>query len=180
MDYFLTSPRLGFRCWTQADLSLAMALWVDAGVMRYMGGAMSAEEAADRLALEMERQRTLGVQYWPIFFRDIEAFAGCAGLRPFHDEAGVFELGVHLAPTFWSRRLGEEAARAVMRYAFEELGAKALTAGHFPENVHSRALMERLGFQYTHEEPWGRHGVLHPYYRLPRSGSRPDALKHLR
>ena len=140
--------------------------------MGYMGGAMSAEEARARLELEIARQRTVGVQYWPMFYRATGAFAGCAGLRPFHDEVGVFELGVHLAPAFWGERFGEEAARAVMGYAFEELGVEALMVGHFPANVHSRALAERLGFEYTHEEPWGARGTLHPYYRLNRLDQR--------
>ena len=58
--------------------------------------------------------------------------------------------------------------RAVARVAFDELGVSALTAGHGPENVNSKALLLRLGFRYTHEEPWGTQGVLHPFYRLER------------
>ena len=157
-----------FRHWTEDDLPLASALWADPGVMRYMGGPMSPKTAKARLELEIERQRVAGVQYWPVFHRMTKEFVGCSGLRPFHDEANVYEMGVHIAPNFWSERLGEEAARAVMLYAFEDLQVDALTAGHGPGNVHSQALIERLGFQRTHEEPWGPLGILHPFYRLER------------
>lgn len=162
------SPRLAFRCWREADQPLALSLWTDAEVSRYLGGPMSPEEARARLRLEMDTQRRLGVQYWPIFFRTDGDFAGCAGLRPFHQEPGVYELGVHIARSYWGARLGEEAARAVMRHAFETLGARALTAGHHPENRNSQALIERLGFRFTHKEPWGPLAMEHPFYRIER------------
>ena len=165
---FPSSPRLHFRAWTEADLPLALSLWTDPEVAHFLGGVMSSDAVEARLRLEMDRQTRLGFQYWPIFHREGGHFAGCAGLRPFHAEVEVYEVGVHIARRFWSERLGEEAARAVIQHAFESLGARALTAGHNPENHHSKALIERLGFAYTHEEPWGPQRLQHPFYRLKR------------
>ena len=133
-----------------------------------MGGAMSPEAAADRLSQEIDHQHRFGFQYWPMFSLETGAHAGCAGLQPFHSQRGVLMVGVHLARPFWSGRLGEEAARAVVAYAWEHTGAVALTAGHDPKNVHSQALVERLGFRYTHHEVWGPHKSLNPHYRLDR------------
>lgn len=168
MSYFMTSARLGFRTWTGEDLPLALALWTSPEVMRHMGGAMSREAAASRLALEQKHQRTFGFQYWPMFCLRTGDHAGCAGLRPFHDHAGVLEVGVHVARSYWSGRYGEESARAVIAWAWQHTAAEALVAGHGPKNVHSQALIERLGFRYTHHEPWGPHAAQHPYYRLER------------
>ncbi|MHB1936552.1 MAG: GNAT family N-acetyltransferase [Acidobacteriaceae bacterium] len=166
--HFLTSPRLLFRCWSTSDLPLAISLWGDPEVTRYLGGAMSPEAVQARLQTEMDRQRNFGVQYWPVFLQVDGEFAGCAGLRPFHEEPGVFELGVHIVRRYWGERLGEEAARAVIRYAFEDIGVVALTAGHNPENLNSKALIERLGMVFTHCEPWGRLGIEHRFYRMDR------------
>ena len=163
------SERLVFRAWTEDDLPLARSLWTDPGVMGHMGGPMSEDGVRARLHLEMSRQEALAVQYWPMFLRKTEEFAGCAGLRPWKDEPGTFEAGVHVARPFWSVRLGEDAARAVARFAFGELGVRALTAGHEPNNENSKALLLRLGFHYTHEEPWGSAGVMHPFYRIERA-----------
>jgi len=164
-----SSARLVFRLWTDEDLPLATSLWTDPDVMRYMGGPMSDKGVRARLDLEMSWQSRSGVQYWPMFLRQTGQFTGCAGLRPWHDEPHVFEVGVHVARLFWSERLGTEAARAAMRYGFEELDASALTMGHGPGNVRSQAMIERLGFRYTHEEPWGPENVLHPSYRIERA-----------
>ncbi len=162
----MESARLGFRCWTEADLPLAVALWGDAEVTRHLGGAMTAVEAETRMRLEMERQAAFGVSYWPVFERATSVHAGCAGLRPYGEDARVREMGVHIARRFWSGRFGEEAARAVIGYGFGVLGLEAVMAGHGPDNVNSKAMLERLGFRFTHMAPWGAQDVPHPWYRL--------------
>jgi len=169
MSYFLTSDRLGFRHWTEDDEVIAATLWKDADVMRHMGGPYDDDGVRSRLALEISRQKKFGFQYWPIFLLDTGEHVGCSGLRPFHDEEGVVELGVHIARKFWSFRFGEEAARAVINYAFQNVGANAIVAGHGPMNTNSKVLLHRLGFTFTHEEPWGERGILHPFYRLNRT-----------
>jgi len=135
---------------------------------------MSHEQVEERLKLEMERARSVGVQYWPIFERATGEFAGCAGLRPYHQELGVFEVGVHIMRRFWSAGLGEEAARAVIRFAFDHLKVSGLTAGHNPDNVHSKSLLGRLGFTFSHIEPWGPLQTGHLFSRLWRDGSQPQ------
>ncbi|MGH7594733.1 MAG: GNAT family N-acetyltransferase [bacterium] len=59
-----------------------------------------------------------------------------------------------------------KAARAVIKYSFDELKAKALFAGHNPKNEASRLLLEKLGFQYTHDEYYPPTGLKHPSYLL--------------
>lgn len=76
-----STARLTFRVWTDEDAAVAEALWCDPEVTRFFGGAMSREQARDRLhAPECERERTLGIAYWPIFLRETGEFTGCAGL----------------------------------------------------------------------------------------------------
>ncbi len=166
MPPFLTSARLNFRHWTEADLPLAFSLWGDPEVAFYLGGTLNLDATRDKLQVELDRQQRFGVQYWPIFHRTTDQFAGCCGLRPFRDEPRVRELGVHIARPFWSERLGEEAARAVIAYAFDHLQLEALTAGHNPGHLNSKALIARLGFTYTHMQPWGPLNLNHPFYRL--------------
>ena len=67
--YFLTTHRIGFRCWTAEDLSLAVGLWGDPEVMRFIDsrGRLSEEQVRDRLRREIATAEAHGVQYWPIF-----------------------------------------------------------------------------------------------------------------
>jgi ribosomal-protein-alanine N-acetyltransferase len=166
--YFLTTERLGFRNWTEADLPLAHALWGDPRVTAFIGGPFSEVQIEARLQTEMRMRAEFGVQYWPVFLLQREEHAGCAGLRPYDPTAGILEMGVHLRAEYWGTGLAEEAGRAVIRYAFNVLGAKGLFAGHHPENAASRRLLGKLGFRFTHEQLYAPTGRKHPSYLLER------------
>jgi [ribosomal protein S5]-alanine N-acetyltransferase len=166
MDYFLQSARLGFRCWSVKDLALATELWGDPDVTALIGGPFTPEMVGARLAAEIAQMQESGVQYWPVFLRENDRHAGCAGLRPHGIERGVYELGVHLRREFWRQGLAHEASGAVIDYAFGTLGAKALFAGHHPANHSSQRLLRKLGFVYTHEELYPPTGLMHPSYLL--------------
>jgi len=169
--YFLRSDRLGFRWWTEEDFALARGLWGDIEVTRYFGGPFSDEEVRVRLGRELERRKVYGFQYWPIFMLSDEEHVGCCGLRPYGTDAAVPELGFHLRPKYWGMGLAVEAARAVIRYAFETLGARGLAVGHHPGNANSKKVMAKLGFRYTHDEFFAGLGINIPYYFLTRCTS---------
>ena len=161
--YFLTTARLGFGHWTAGDEALAITLWGDPRVSAFIGGPFTEEDVRARLSREIAGQ----LQYWPVFLREKEELAGCAGLRPYAE--GVLELGFHFRPQYWGRGLAEEAARAVITYAFEVLGVESLFAGHDPDNAASRRLLMKLGFRYTHDEVYPPTGLMNPAYRLERA-----------
>jgi RimJ/RimL family protein N-acetyltransferase len=166
-DYFLRSSRLGFRCWRKSDIALAVALWGDPAVTRYISArGYTRAEIEERLSREIDTQRECGLQYWPIFLLATDQHVGCCGLRPRASEPDVPELGFHIASRHWRRGYALEAASRVIDHAFGELGARALFAGHNPHNVASRALLTRLGFAHTHDELYPPTGLHHPSYRL--------------
>jgi [ribosomal protein S5]-alanine N-acetyltransferase len=164
--YFLKSPRLGFRLWSMDDLSLALTLWGDSQVSRFLGGPFSPEQIRARLTREIEIQRDHRIQYWPVFLLTNGEFAGCCGLRPYKEQ--VPELGFHFLPSHWGKGIASEAGRAVISYAFDPFGAKALFAGHHPDNAASARVLEKLGFRYTHHEIYPPTGEMHPSYLLER------------
>ena len=164
--YFLTSDRLGFRCWSSDDLPLASALWGDKTVTALIGGPFPPAQVAERLRREIATLDQYGVQYWPIFLLAGGQHAGCAGLRPYRLEDRVYELGFHLRRECWGRGLAEEAGRTMISYAFESVRAKALFAGHHPENRASQRVLEKLGFRFTHEELYPPTGRMHSCYLL--------------
>lgn len=150
-----SSARLTFRSWTNEDSALAEALWCDPEVTRFFGGAMTQEQARDRLRAECERESSLGIQYWPMFLSNTGEFAGCAGLRPWSMDPQTTEAGVNLMRSAWGLRLGEEALLAVLAHGFQTLGLPIIVAGHGVAHDNSRKLLERVGFKYTHNILWG-------------------------
>ena len=60
------------------------------------------------------------------------------------------ELGYWIGKPFWGQGLIPEASRELLRYAFEELGMRAVWCGYYDGNVKSRRVQEKLGFVYQH------------------------------
>jgi ribosomal-protein-alanine N-acetyltransferase len=164
--HFLTTDRLGFSYWHEDDLALAMTLWGDPRVSAFIGGPFTEEEVSTRLAREIEMLLARKVQYWPVFLLQDGELAGCAGLRPYRNDEHVLELGFHFRPQYWGQGIAQEAARAMIAFAFEILDLKALFAGHHPENIASERLLRKLGFRYTHQEIYPPTGLLNPAYLL--------------
>jgi RimJ/RimL family protein N-acetyltransferase len=168
-DYFLRSPRLGFGRWHSSDLPLALALWGDPQVTRYISAQpLTPREVELRLEREIEMERAHAIQYWPIFLLAAGEHVGCCGLRVREREPEIPELGFHIASRHWRRGYAFEAASCVIDYAFTVSNARALFAGHNPANEASRALLTRLGFVHTHGELYPATGLQHPSYRLER------------
>lgn len=150
-----STARLTFRSWTDRDAALAEALWCDAEVTHFFGGALTPEQARERLDMEREREKRLGMQYWPMFLRETGEFVGCSGLRPWQMDAKTIEAGVHLMRSAWGLRLGEEALRAILAHGFAVLKLPSIVAGHGMGHDNSQKLLERVGFEYTHNMLWG-------------------------
>ncbi len=165
-SYFMRTSRLGFSLWSADGLALAMGLWGDPRVTRLIGGPFSRPWVRDRLAREIATQAALGFQYWPIFRLADDAHVGCCGLRPVPDGDGILELGFHLRPEHWGQGFATESARAVIERAFTMGAAATLIAGHHPENLASRNVLERLGFRFTRTELYPPTGLDHPSYTL--------------
>jgi RimJ/RimL family protein N-acetyltransferase len=168
-DYFLTTARLGFGHWSASDLALARGLWGNTEVTAWIGGPFTKEQIEQRLSQEIASLQANGVQYWPLFILQTNQHAGCAGLRPYQPDQRIYELGFHLRPECWGRGLAEEAGQALVRYAFEQMGASALFAGHHPGNRRSSRVLAKLGFQFVREEFYPPTGLQHPSYLLTHS-----------
>ncbi|MGA3129566.1 MAG: GNAT family N-acetyltransferase [Terracidiphilus sp.] len=166
--YFLTTKRLGFRCWTARDEDLAIDLWCNPQVTALIGGPWTRDVALKRLAQEIEQQNQYGMQYWSVFLVADGRHAGCAGIRPYEAGKASYEMGVHLLPEFWGRGIAREAAEAIIPRAFGPLGATAIVAGHHPQNVASGRLLIKLGFAYQGDKLYIPTGLMHPMYLLRR------------
>ena len=75
----------------------------------------------------------------------------CCGVRAM--DGGTHELGYWVGRDARGRGVATEAARAVVAFAFDTLGAREITAGHFADNPASGRVLEKIGFVKTGETP---------------------------
>jgi RimJ/RimL family protein N-acetyltransferase len=169
-ECFLRSRRLGFRTWRPTDITLALDLWGDPAVTRFISRqGFTDAEIRVRLEREIASQETSGIQYWPIFSLEDGQHIGCCGLRPRQGHPRAPEFGVHIGSNHWRQGYAFEAGSVVIEHAFGTLGFEALFAGHNPHNVASRTLLARLGFAHTHNEFYAPTGLEHPSYLLAKT-----------
>ena len=70
------------------------------------------------------------------------------------------EMGYWIGKPYWNNGYCTEAAEAVLRYGFTELGLNRIYAHHFGRNPASGRVMEKIGMVYEgclrqHVQRWG-------------------------
>ena len=77
-----------------------------------------------------------------------------------------YELGYWIGKPFWGQGLIPEAAREMLRYAFEDLKMNRIWCGYYDGNDKSRKVMDKLGFSYCRTT----HGIELPLLGEIRTG----------
>ncbi len=175
----IETPRLVLRGWRDSDLAPFARLNADPQVMQFMPRQLSREES-DAFAKACQAQiAARGWDRWAVARRDSGDFVGAVGLSrvtfpaPF---TPCTEVAWRLAREHWGHGFATEAARAALRYGFEQLELPEVVSFTVPANVRSRAVMERLGLTHHPEEDFGHPRVpqdhrlhAHVFYRITRA-----------
>ncbi len=91
----------------------------------------------------------------PFFQRAVESeglLIGAVGLR-IDDEDQRAELGYWIGKPYWGQGYCTEAAGAVIRFGFEQLGLNRIFAHHFARNPASGRVMQKLGMAHEGRLP---------------------------
>jgi RimJ/RimL family protein N-acetyltransferase len=140
----LKTARLCLRAPVRSDIAAMVALAGDRRVAENTARIPHPYTAADALGLLTAINQTGGETAFAITLDG--ALIGMCGIDLRRD--GV-ELGYWLGVPFWRRGYATEAARALIDYAFAELGHEALQSGARVSNPASRRVLEKCGFQWT-------------------------------
>ena len=76
------------------------------------------------------------------------------------------EMGYWLGKPFWGQGIMPEAAREMLRHAFEDIGMTKVWCGYYEGNTKSRRVQEKAGFRYQ----WKSEGVDVPLMHEKRTG----------
>ena len=157
----LTTDRLVLRPVAMEDLDDLAALHAEESFWRYpFGRGWSRSETQSFLEHTIERYRDPGIAVSAVVVADSGALAGWAGLSipTFLPEVlPAVEVGWRLGERHRGNGFATEAGRAWVRYGLEELGLESIISIYEPDNVASRAVMQRLGFSLER-------AAIHPAY----------------
>jgi len=148
----LETERLLLRDWHPADRGPFAALNADPRVMEHFPSRLTRAESDAFIKRMRERWTAEGFGLWAVERRADGRFLGFTGLAAPTFEAHVtpcVEVGWRFAVEAWGHGYATEAARAALRFGFEDLDLAEIVSFTVPANTRSRAVMERLGM--THD-----------------------------
>jgi RimJ/RimL family protein N-acetyltransferase len=165
----IETERLVLRRFTPGDLDALVGLRADPLVMRYIGD-QSREKVEQRLGYYISHYEPHGFGMWAVIDKTTAALIGWCGLI-FLDQTPEVEVGYGVAREHWGKGLMTEAARACLRYGFEQAALERIVAVAMPENSASRRIMEKLGMRY--EKMVHHYGKDLAYYAIERAEFQP-------
>lgn len=148
-DYILETDRLILRMPSPEDAEAAFVWLSDPKVNRFMpyGLYKSVDEARAWLTgINIEP----GDEYHFAFVRNEDGLViGTGSIGP-NAEHGVWEIGYNLRADCWNKGYATEAAKAMIRFAYETFGVRDFGANHAIENPASGKVMEHCGMRFDH------------------------------
>lgn len=157
----LHTERLLLREWRDADLEPFAAMNADPAVAAFLSAPLSRAESDALVGRIVDHWRTDGYALWAVERTADGAFLGFCGLSvPAWAPEPTPEIGWRLAQPAWGYGYATEAAREVVRFAFEDLGFEALVSYTTVSNVRSLRVMEKIGM--ARSDPGGPFDFLHP------------------
>jgi ribosomal-protein-alanine N-acetyltransferase len=173
----IETARLRLRPLALDDVDDLHRIMTDPDVRRYLWDdrAMTREEAQSVIRDSVGSFATRGFGLWMVIQVGSGALLGFCGLRCAGDPPEVdapegdppeVELLYCLVPSHWGRGLATEAARAALRYGFEENGIERIVAGADAANEASVRVMERAGMTFQKRATSGQRELV--YFAITR------------
>ncbi len=98
----------------------------------------------------MDRARDTGAEFPFAVEARIDGLIGACGVTRVGDASeATWEIGYWLGMPYWGFGYAYEAARAVMGWARDTIGAEMFVAGHFADNPASGKILRKLGFSHA-------------------------------
>ena len=148
----IETARLRCRHITHDDLDDLWLIASNPEVMKYLGviagTTLSREETRVFIEKMLEFWAVNGLGRWAVVNKEDGKLIGICGFRLLDTTPELFYL---FNKESWGKGLATEAARAALRYGFEELRVDRIIAVTRHDNTASRNVMIKLGMRYEKE-----------------------------
>ena len=181
MELELFTERLRISPFADDDLDLALEMWTDPEVVKYICDVMTEEEIRQDMSNVTKRGGNGGIGLWciadrrtgeklgdsyllpmPIDKDDIDFSLVVMGQMPDAD----IEIGYFLKRSAWGRGYATEVCKRLLQFAFQEVSLNEVVASIDENNVASKKVLEKSGMRDR-----GRtrcYGKDSPIYRITR------------
>ena len=181
MKLELPSERLILTPLELTDVDLAVELWTDPDVVRYICDVPTEAEVRQEMPDTIRRGGDGGIGIWCIADRRTGDKLGSTYLLPMPTEEddvdyslivmgqipdADIEVGYFLKRSVWGRGYATEVCKRMLQFAFQETSLNELVASVDANNVASRKVLEKSGFHHRGLTLcWGKDS---PIYKITR------------
>ncbi len=172
----IETARLWLRPYNRQDLHELASILSNPEVMKYSPrGALPKDKVKEVTQEILEffiahwQKHDFGV--WAVTFKATRKLLGHCGLNLLPNSQEV-EVLYRLDKVCWGQGIATEAAKASLRYGFEEVDLNQIVAITPPEHIASHRVMEKIGLKYKKDARFYNLDVV--YYALEREEWQPD------
>ena len=142
----LETQRLILRGWRESDIDDLYNIMKNSSVI--MGGWEP--HASINVTSDVLNEYIENSDRWAVALKDSEKVIGCAGLRSDHNRGKFYAKSINyvLSEDYWGKGYMTEAIKQIIKYLFDELNIDLLSAFHIPDNIKSKKVLEKCGFEY--------------------------------
>ena len=173
----IETERLILRTYTVDDLKTVYVLITDPDVTRFFPEDYSVkkEDVLASLPRRMEKWRKFGFGQLGVFDKVNGNLIGYCGLQ-YLDNTSEVEIYYGFFKDSWGKGIATEAAKAMLRFGFEEVKLEKIVGVTNPENFASQRVLQRLGM--CRGEVKRFYNVDAAYFSIIRAEYKPDAAKY--
>lgn len=146
----IETERLFLRVYKPEDLDALYAVRNDSDVCQYFPAYYSPpskEDLSEGIVRHTRRWRETGFGEFAVIEKASEKLIGYCGLMYF-DNTEEIEIYYGFPKKYWGRGFATEAARAVLKFAFDKVNPAYIVAVTNPKNIASQKVLEKIGLKF--------------------------------
>jgi len=144
----IETARLRLRTLLPEDAKILESMWSDPEVTRFIPIILfkTREELDEFIPLTQQRWEERGFGMFSVTTKNDDTMIGYCGLQYLNGSEQV-EIYYGFTKESWDNGFATEAAKAVLRFAFEEVGLESIAGVTQPGNTASQNVLEKIGLK---------------------------------
>ena len=152
--YILETEQLILRELTMSDFEAWHQILSDKETMKDYPSAFGEDKTTSWIEWNLDNYKRYGFGLWAIILKETNQFIGDCGItmQDIYGDGKLFpEIGYHIDKRFWCKGYASQAAKACLRYAFENKNFDEIFCYQKWTNIASRKVAEKIGMSFLKE-----------------------------
>lgn len=154
MEYVIETEKLGLRKLSVNDFEKWYEILGDPETMKYYPKPFNAEKTRSWIEWNLDNYKKYGFGLFAVILKETGEFIGDCGItmQNIYKDGRLFpEIGFHLNKKFWRKGYASRAAKACLKYAFENFKFDEIFCYQKWTNIPSRKTAEKMGMSFRKE-----------------------------